>query len=160
MARRAASAFGWSTSRRRVLSLWTIRGPSFIVWGQLRAWVEVFRRGPSRGDTSARAWGALVTVWAHAIPTGRGGDGAAPEGDDLRGRSARRPAEREDDRPGRDEGRVHPPSRGCRARHHRDDLVRPGEVGATDGRRRGGARRTRCRRARAPPSRPRAQRAR
>ena len=55
---------------------------------------------------------------------------------DLRGRSARRPAEREGHRPGRGQGRVHPPPGRGRAADRRGDQLRAPEVGAPAGRRR------------------------
>ena len=62
---------------------------------------------------------------------------APGEGHDLRGRPARRPAEREGDGAGRRQGGVRTPARRRRAAGRRGDQLRPPEVGAAARRRRG-----------------------
>ena len=79
--------------------------------------------------------GAGMTVAA-----GRPRPAPAGAGHDLRGRPARRAAERADRRPGRDEGGVHPPAGRRRAAGRRGDQLRAPEVGAAARRRRGAAR--------------------
>ena len=90
--------------------------------------VEAGRRGPRGGDGLMRT----PTV----VPARRARRAAARAGHDLRGRPARRPAERAGAGPDRGQGRVHRAAARRRAADRRGDQLRAPEVGAAARRRR------------------------